>query len=478
MSRWKEAFDAHPFQATWAALKDALDKSTVDDETVITSVAELARLQKVVEYLDGLIEEVDPEIVPMTTWDSCNQQATPCLQEINNYNSNRNIAHIQNANVNIDNLLTYIRPYMVLPKAAAASIKRAATAHAKVAEQYVNSFQEESNKLLGEIKASKEQVDEYFSSIEGSKSSIDTFEEELFGEDGSSGVQSEISELVSDFTEKHESIVEYHNDTLVGDEDNPSTKKEISQAKEAILEEQEEIESLTSSVKVEVSDLEKFHIKIFGKLDKAEKKRTGGLSAELDTLKGSLNDFELKQQEKYNALVEQIEALLPGATSAGLAKAYSDMKNSFNSRIILMNILFFLAVGSLIYISTPIAIESSENFNWDYILQGIANKTLFYIPVVWVAFYATKRRSEYERLQQEYAHKESLAKSYMSYKEQIEALDGEDESMLKELITKSIATIAHNASESLDGKHGDKIPTLEMLESVVEKLVKLKGKND
>ena len=46
MSRWIEQFEAHAFQSTWNSLKESLDDSTVDDETVITSVEELARLRK------------------------------------------------------------------------------------------------------------------------------------------------------------------------------------------------------------------------------------------------------------------------------------------------------------------------------------------------------------------------------------------------------------------------------------------------
>jgi len=437
MSRWRDAFDSHPFQVTWTALKDALDKSTVDDETIVTSVAELARLKKVVEYLNGLIEEVDPEIVPMTTWDACNQQAAPCLQGIVNYNANRNIVHIQQANAHIDNLLTYIKPYMVLPKAAAASIKRAATAHAKVAEEYVESFQKEASSALEEIKASKEEANEYF------------------------------------------------NETLVGNANVPSTKKEILLAKEAILAEQEEIESLTSSVKTEVSDLEKFHAKIFGKLDGDEEQRVGGMSEELDTLKGKLSDFEVKQQKKYKALVKEIEGILPGATSASLAQAYKDMKESFNDPIKNMSWLFYGSLGFLVFVSLMLAIESigGEHWitfvsfkEWDTVLKGLVYKLPFYAPVIWLAYYASKRRSEYQRLQQEYAHKESLAKSYISYKEQIEALGDEDGSLLRELIMKSIGTIAHNASESLDGKHGDKAPTIEALESSLDILKKLQAK--
>ena len=85
-----------------------------------------------------------------------------------------------------------------------------------------------------------------------------------------------------------------------------------------------------------------------------------------------------------------------------------------------------------------------------------------------MAVFSSKRRSEVQRLQQEYAHKEALAKSYDSYKTQIEQLEKGDQAMLLKLIENSIQTIAHNASETLDGKHGDGTPFQELLKMLLK----------
>src|SRR5690606_21929725 len=98
MSRWIEQFENHPFHAVWEDLLTKLKSTNVDDQTVTTSVQELARLKKVITFIDKLINSIDPELVPSATWDNVNSQATACLQQISHYNSNRNIGHIQNAN--------------------------------------------------------------------------------------------------------------------------------------------------------------------------------------------------------------------------------------------------------------------------------------------------------------------------------------------------------------------------------------------
>ena len=108
-------------------------------------------------------------------------------------------------------------------------------------------------------------------------------------------------------------------------------------------------------------------------------------------------------------------------------------------------------------------------------LNSLLFKLPLYAPLVWLAIYASKRRSENQRLQQEYAHKEALAKSYVSYKMQIDELKQEDKKLLEKLLDSSIDTVAHNASESLDKKHGDSTPIQETIKMFVEQVVKLKG---
>lgn len=48
MSRWSDVFTKHPFQAEWKALLKLLPDLKIDDESIITSVEELARLRKAI----------------------------------------------------------------------------------------------------------------------------------------------------------------------------------------------------------------------------------------------------------------------------------------------------------------------------------------------------------------------------------------------------------------------------------------------
>ena len=100
----------------------------------------------------------------------------------------------------------------------------------------------------------------------------------------------------------------------------------------------------------------------------------------------------------------------------------------------------------------------------------------FIIPALWLVIFVSRRRSEAERLSQEYAHKEVLAKSYDSYKQQIEKLSKEDqEELLPVLMEGMIKAISLNPAETLDKKHQSDSPISEVLkdknfiDSIVDK---------
>ena len=114
---------------------------------------------------------------------------------------------------------------------------------------------------------------------------------------------------------------------------------------------------------------------------------------------------------------------MPNATSVGLAKAFSDEKKSFKNAIKKWNIGFLGSVVGLtvfgfiklFWLEVDFTtLQSSLNF----VLSGLP----IILPLVWLAIYCAKRRSEHTMLLQEYTHKETFANSYSSYKNQIEEL--------------------------------------------------------
>lgn len=173
-----------------------------------------------------------------------------------------------------------------------------------------------------------------------------------------------------------------------------------------------------------------------------------------------------------------------------MASAYKDLKDTFDKPIRNASLVYYGAIGLLVISSLWLSIDNIQAIgttfkfsfikieSWDTILKGLANKIPFYGPLIWLALFASKRRSEYQRLQQEYAHKEALAKSYDKYKKQIEELDDEDKAMQKEFIMKAVDAIAYNASQTLDKKHGDNHPIQDSIENLLSTANKIKNTFD
>ena len=147
---------------------------------------------------------------------------------------------------------------------------------------------------------------------------------------------------------------------------------------------------------------------------------------------------------------------------------------------------FYAALGALlitilytreVVLLKDIPLDKGIWFSLLILLGNFAVKIPFIIPSLWLVIFISKRRSESERLSQEYAHKEVLAKSYDSYRQQIEKLSKkEQEELLLVLMEGMIKAISLNPAETLDKKHQSDSPISEVLkdknfiDSIVDKI--------
>lgn len=186
-----------------------------------------------------------------------------------------------------------------------------------------------------------------------------------------------------------------------------------------------------------------------------------------------LEEFKKEQKKRYDELNKQIENLLPGATSAGLSSAYNEMRNKFSKSAkwyaggfyVSLSILLvtILSIRDVVLVD-KIPLDKGIWISLLVLLGNFAVKIPFIIPALWLVIFMSRRRSEAERLSQEYVHKEVLAKSYDSYKQQIEKLSKEDQKeLLPVLMEGMIRAISLNPAETLDKKHQSDSPISEVL---------------
>lgn len=473
-SRWANEFSQHPFQPIWTGIKNDLANTEVDDQTVITSVTELARLKRVIAYLDEIIRTVDPDLTPRSVWSNFQSQADACWQQIRAFTSAKNISHIQQANEHADNLLTYVRPYMVLPQEAVSALQKSAQTYASQLESHIVSFRNKSDSLLNEIRKDREGAASRLRGLEKAGDKIDALAKEIFdGADGVVPTKTQIENFVADVAEKSKQVTDLHLNLLVDLPEKNSIQTQTKNAEADILARRKDLTKALEDAQERISELDAFHEKIFGRPGNDKGETTGGLEFELNTRMTQLQFFEIDQEKKHKALFERIESLLPGATSAGLASAYRSLKDSFNKPIANYTKYFYWSLGLIAFGTVVLAIEKvsllppditfAQIKNWDEILRGLVGKAGFFIPMVWLALFSATRRNQYERLQQEYAHKEAFASSYESYKKQLQDLNSGSEDLQRELIAKAVEAIAYNASATLAGKHHEEKPPLVQL---------------
>lgn len=472
MSRWKQQFENHPFRQPWKQLEEILAQASVDDETIQTTVDELNRLRRVVAYIDELLASLDPDLLPLSLWDKFSPQVAACVQQVEQYTSTRQEAHLQSANISVDNLLSYVRPYAVLPKKAAESVNRAARRYADLAEQRFDASVREVEGALQRVDEMNAEIEQKRKHILAAFEKVSSAQKELLGAGDETGIKGQIEELAATATER-ESQIQKAYVTICGDSDgSQSVLAAVQKDQKAVTEVKKNAAALLTDVSAEVAELRAFHERSFGSTD-AEGKRVPGMEDELQDLISRLNDFEKASATKHKSLEDRIEELLPGATSAGLATAYKELKETFKtpirnaSAVFYLSILFLVAVAllSVADFGGDHWISMREFSNWTAILPSVVPKLPLYAALVWLAFFASKRRSEAQRLMQEYAHKEAIASSYMSYKRELDEMDKEGAALRTKLLQTTLDAIARNASVTLDGEHGDKSPTHEAIDA-------------
>ena len=309
MSRWIQQFENHAFKLVWEEILDVTDEVLVDDETVVTSVEEIARFKKVVNYLNSLLEACDPELIPPSTWDNYHGQCNSCLQQIKSYQNNRNIGHITNANKHLDNLLTYIRPYQVVAGKAAKSASASFVAYTKTINSKLNSFQTEASSILDTISKYKESASSLVSESEVSNQRIKELETHYFDDSEEESLSTRINSFEEKLEENYEKIQQYKSDLLDGDSVNESIASEINSALELAETESETIKSLLSEVKGKLKDFREYHLDVFGTKND-EGNFEGGLKAEIIAREKHLEEFKKQQELKYKTLNDEIESLL------------------------------------------------------------------------------------------------------------------------------------------------------------------------
>jgi len=231
-----------------------------------------------------------------------------------------------------------------------------------------------------------------------------------------------------------------------------------------------EIQKLLTSAQANQADL----AKIVEHLTKSDV-IAGGYEARLETLIGEVE-----------SLTKQVEELLPGATSTGLASSFNSQKARFAAPQRRWLWMFVLCIGGLVIVALPSFLSAlginllghTPEPTWDAALRGLTMRLPIAIPLVWLAIYAGRNYMLSLRLEEDYAYKEAISTAFEGYKRQMEKIVGGDAASptpITTLCVNVLRAIAERPGRIYEGQHQD-ITLLTEMKEMIEKAEEFRKK--
>ncbi|HUW27382.1 MAG TPA: hypothetical protein VMV97_02115 [Sulfuriferula sp.] len=209
--------------------------------------------------------------------------------------------------------------------------------------------------------------------------------------------------------------------------------------------------------------------------------------SELDDRQEQFSEFEAntkkvqvastKREAEIDRLTKIADAMISGATTAGLSTSLEDTRARYEKRMNGAKKGFYWAVAILILFALPLVAQlvpglfgswfPLPNPNQDGTPYTVLGKIFLLLPATWLTAFFTKSYAEYFHLEREYAHKAALAKSVDGFKRQAPKYEEE--------ITAEVFMEIRTNPANRDGPEPAAHPLYDVLSKVVSKVI---GKND
>lgn len=243
--------------------------------------------------------------------------------------------------------------------------------------------------------------------IENSKQEILDKYNELFSEDeqGESTVDQLLSK-VKEIKEKYAELFEEQNkdgENLF--EEMESRVNKLGELWKEYFVEDEEGVTKSELIDGRLKKLDQFYIRIYGD----EAKDIPSLKKELEERLDNLKDVETRAK-----------ATIDLSSEAGLAGGFVSKRKEANTARLISLAVFIVTV--LCMFGFNLWLFDADDFK-NMELHTLLFKITINAPLIWIATIANINLNRFSRLEQEYSHKESLAKSYERYRAEIEQLE-------------------------------------------------------
>lgn len=134
------------------------------------------------------------------------------------------------------------------------------------------------------------------------------------------------------------------------------------------------------------------------------------------------------REAEVDRLMKTADAMISGATTAGLANSLEQTRKRYEERMSGARIGFLVSVALLVISALPLAAHLLPGILGDWFPKttegvhsswyGVLGKVLLMVPATWLTGFYTKTYADFFHLEREYAHKAALAMSVDGFKRQ------------------------------------------------------------
>jgi sugar-specific transcriptional regulator TrmB len=261
-NRWIENFENHDFRNQLNQVFSLIEKLNKDGDSELTHSIELARLNKIANYIKELIDSCDPELFPFSHWDNLTAFFSQCVTRLNEYNVNFEGDRLKQANQLLDNALSKVVPFVKSGNEIDIASKKAFQSYSKTINEQITQTQKLLIKANQNIEKTTESIQNNLKSSKESKYKIDSFEQKLFKSEDA--LDPKISTFFSD-------ISNFHKKLMQGDGTESAIKQQIQDVQKSISEEITDIRNKITVAKEEIDGLHEFYEKFLEHLAKKMK---------------------------------------------------------------------------------------------------------------------------------------------------------------------------------------------------------------
>jgi len=128
-----------------------------------------------------------------------------------------------------------------------------------------------------------------------------------------------------------------------------------------------------------------------------------------------------------NERLKTIESLLPGAASAGLASAFNQRRKHFKwpqrvwQTVFVLSLLLLLVIAGLEF---SLFSKDVGALTWDRLGLSLLHRLPVALPLIWLAIHSGHKAALAQRVEEDYAFKETVSRSFEGYRREMAELEG------------------------------------------------------